>query len=265
MSPSRPLSGDRPLTSGTSGSGGTRTGTTERTRDGPSTRRRDGGGDGDERGTGTQRRVTRRRQQTRDRLMEAGFEVFAQRGLSASIEEICERAGYTRGAFYSNFRTTEELFFALYERLSSTALARAGDAVSAVLSGPAGPGRGGDAVGAAVEAFLSVAMSPDDRSWWLLSSEYALQAARDPQFARRLSVLRRGIQGELDRFIVSALERAGLATRVPPATLSRALAAVHAGALAQSFEDPDGPSYQELLRLTMPFVVRGLTTATPLR
>ncbi len=203
--------------------------------------------------------MTRRRQQTRDRLMQAGFEVFVERGLSASIEEICERAGYTRGAFYSNFRTTEELFFGLYERLSTTALARAGEAVSDVLGSAGRPRRGGDVVGAAVEAFLSVAMSPDDRSWWLLSSEYALQAARDPQFAQRMSVLRKRIQAELDRFIVSALDRAGLAARVPPSTLSRALAAVHAGALAQSFEDPDGPGYQELLRLTVPFVVRGLT------
>jgi hypothetical protein len=49
----------------------------------------------DDHGTPAARRVTRRRQQTRERLMEAGFEVFAERGLSATIEEVCERAGYT--------------------------------------------------------------------------------------------------------------------------------------------------------------------------
>jgi AcrR family transcriptional regulator len=191
--------------------------------------------------------------------MEAGFEVFAERGLSATIEEICERAGYTRGAFYSNFRTTEELFFALYEQLATTTLDRAREAVSAVGHDRGGPGGGDDIVGAAVEEFLSVAMSPEDRSWWLLTSEYTLQAARDQQFAQRLGTLRRRLQDELDRFIVSALDQAGLAPTVPPRALSTALAAVHGGALALSFEDPDGPSYQELLRLTMPFVIRGLT------
>jgi AcrR family transcriptional regulator len=213
-------------------------------------------GDG---GTATGRRVTRRRRQTRERLMEAGFEVFAERGLSATIEEICERAGYTRGAFYSNFRTTEELFFALYERLATTTLARARAAVSGVRDSTGKAKRAGDIVGAAVEEFLSVAMSPDDRSWWLLTSEYALHAARDPHSAQRLAVLRKRLQDELDRFIVSALDQAGLSATIAPEKLSRVLAAVHAGALAQSFEDPDGPTYQELLRLAMPFVIRGLT------
>lgn len=213
-------------------------------------------GDG---GTATGKRVTRRRRQTRERLMEAGFEVFAEHGLSATIEEICERAGYTRGAFYSNFRTTEELFFALYERLATTTLARARDAVSGVRDSTGEAGRPGDIVGAAVEEFLSVAMSPDDRSWWLLTSEYALHAARDPEFAQRLAVLRKRLQDELDRFIVSALDQARLSATIAPEKLSRVLAAVHAGALAQSFEDPDGPTYQDLLRLAMPFVIRGLT------
>lgn len=205
------------------------------------------------------RRVTRRRRQTLERLMEAGFEVFAQHGLSATIEEICEKAGYTRGAFYSNFRTTEELFFALYERLATTALGRARDAVSGARGRTGGAGQADDVVGAAVEAFLSVAMSPDDRSWWLLTSEYALHAARDPEFAQRLAVLRKRLQDELDRFIINALDQADLSATIPPQKLSRVLAAVHTGALAQSFEDPDGPTYQELLRLAMPFVIRGLT------
>ncbi len=209
--------------------------------------------------TPTGRRVTRRRQRTRERLMEAGFEVFAERGLSATIEEVCERAGYTRGAFYSNFRTTEELFFALYERLAAATLARAREAVSMARDAVGQAQSGGDVVEAAVEEFLSLAMSPDDRSWWLLSSEYALHAARDPEFAERLAVLRKRLQDELDHFIVSALAQAGLSATIQPEKLSRVLTALHMGALSQSFEDPDGPTYQELLRLALPFVIRGLT------
>jgi len=80
------------------------------------------------------------------------------------------------------------------------------------------------------------------------------------RFAQRLAVLRKRLQDELDGFIVSALEQAGLSATIAPGKLSRVLAAVHGGALAQSFEDPDGPTYQELLRLAMPFVIRSLTT-----
>ena len=37
-------------------------------------------------------------------MLEAAAAVFAERGFyGASVEEIAERAGYTRGAFYSNF------------------------------------------------------------------------------------------------------------------------------------------------------------------
>ncbi|GAB3916743.1 hypothetical protein GCM10011575_25460 [Microlunatus endophyticus] len=51
-----------------------------------------------------------RRAQTQQRLMNSAVEVFAERGiLAASVEEICERAGFTRGAFYSNFADKDEL------------------------------------------------------------------------------------------------------------------------------------------------------------
>ena len=68
--------------------------------------------------------LTPRRQRTRDRLLDAAYEVFAEQGVHAStVEEVCERAGFTRGAFYSNFTTKEELFAALMERQHSQQLA----------------------------------------------------------------------------------------------------------------------------------------------
>ena len=52
--------------------------------------------------------ATTRRQATRERLLDAAFEVFAEQGVHAStVEQIAERAGFTRGAFYSNFTTKE--------------------------------------------------------------------------------------------------------------------------------------------------------------
>lgn len=56
------------------------------------------------------RGMSPRRQATRERLMDAAVELFGERGvLGASVEEICERAGFTRGAFYSNFESKDEL------------------------------------------------------------------------------------------------------------------------------------------------------------
>lgn len=55
-----------------------------------------------------------RRAQTQDRLMNAAVEVFAERGIfGASVEEISEHAGFTRGAFYSNFADKDQLVLAM--------------------------------------------------------------------------------------------------------------------------------------------------------
>ena len=60
--------------------------------------------------------ITARRAQTRERLLAAAVAVFADRGINgASVEEICEAAGFTRGAFYSNFADKSELVLALLE------------------------------------------------------------------------------------------------------------------------------------------------------
>ena len=65
------------------------------------------------------REPTQRRERTRQRLMDAAAIEFATSGLDGtSVEAICERAGYTRGAFYSNFETKDELFLQLAGRVA---------------------------------------------------------------------------------------------------------------------------------------------------
>ena len=57
-----------------------------------------------------------RRRQTRATLVQAGTSGFAVRGIDgASIEEICEAGGLTRGAFYSNFSSRDDLVLAIIE------------------------------------------------------------------------------------------------------------------------------------------------------
>jgi AcrR family transcriptional regulator len=64
-------------------------------------------------------RLTRaeRREQTRQELISAAEDCFVSRGFHASsVDQVAERAGYTKGAVYSNFASKEDLFFAVYER-----------------------------------------------------------------------------------------------------------------------------------------------------
>src|SRR5271166_333357 len=65
------------------------------------------------------KRLTRQesKEVTRMRLIEAAEKVFIRKGFdNASVEEISETAGYSRGAFYSNFDDKEQVFVAVIDR-----------------------------------------------------------------------------------------------------------------------------------------------------
>ena len=58
-----------------------------------------------------------RREQTREELLTAAEACFVADGFHAtSVDEVAERAGYTKGAVYSNFASKEDLFFGVYQR-----------------------------------------------------------------------------------------------------------------------------------------------------
>src|SRR6185369_2238376 len=71
------------------------------------------------------KRLTREesKELTRLRLVEAAERLFIRKGFdSASVEEISETAGYSRGAFYSNFEDKEQVFLAVLDRRRPKAL-----------------------------------------------------------------------------------------------------------------------------------------------
>ncbi|WP_030862562.1 TetR/AcrR family transcriptional regulator [Streptomyces sp. NRRL S-37] len=177
---------------------------------------------------GTDRRVTRRRLRTRANLLAAAFSVFAAKGFGhVSIEEVCEAAGYTRGAFYSNFTGLDELFFALYtERAELIA-----EQVAGVLAQD-GPGLD---VPAAVDRVTEVLLL--DRDWLLVKTDFLVHAARDPEVARALLEHR----ARLRRAIADRLARARGHTG-PPAVLGDVEGAAHAVVAAY-----DGVTTQLLL------------------
>ncbi|WP_166844811.1 TetR/AcrR family transcriptional regulator [Isoptericola sp. BMS4] len=154
--------------------------------------------------------ISPRRERTRERLLDAAFEVFARVGVqSASIEAICEAAGFTRGAFYSNFASKEELFLALTERETRaqlTALETAADTVDA------GTVTTRDGLRAAVRTVIASVM-PDraaKRSWSVMALEFEMLALRDRQVAARYSEQQRHLQAELADVLVRLTDSLGL-------------------------------------------------------
>ncbi|MCH5672153.1 TetR/AcrR family transcriptional regulator [Streptomyces gilvus] len=122
-------------------------------------------------------RVTRRRVRTRANLLDAAFAVFAAKGFGrVSIEEVCEAAGYSRGAFYSNFDSLDELFFALYRQRADLIAEQVAGALA--LDGPDLD------VPAAVDRVTEVLLL--DLDWLLVKTDFLVHAARDPDVAQSL-------------------------------------------------------------------------------
>ncbi|MFI9243458.1 TetR/AcrR family transcriptional regulator [Streptomyces sp. NPDC053086] len=174
------------------------------------------------------KRVTRRRVRTRARLLDAAFAVFAAKGFGrVSIEEVCEAAGFSRGAFYSNFTTLDELFFALYQERADLIAAQVTDAL-----GQDGPDLD---VPAAVDRVTEVLLL--DVDWLLVKTDFLVHAARDPAVARALLDHR----ARLREAIADRLLRARGHTALP-AVLGDADGAAHAVVAAY-----DGVTTQLLL------------------
>jgi AcrR family transcriptional regulator len=138
--------------------------------------------------------VTRRRVRTRANLLDAAFAVFAAKGFGrVSIEEVCEAAGYSRGAFYSNFDSLDELFFALYQQRADLIAEQVSGALA--LDGPELD------VLAAVDRVTEVLLL--DRDWLLVKTDFLVHAARVPEVARTLlehrARLRRAVADRLAR------------------------------------------------------------------
>jgi AcrR family transcriptional regulator len=115
---------------------------------------------------------------TRARLLDAAEEVFGENGFGqSSLEQIAERAGYTRGAVYANFAGKDELFLAVLDRWLDTDIAR-GDRLNAASPSVA------DALGRLRELDGNRFA---DRGRFLLLSEFRLYALRNPRVAPRLA------------------------------------------------------------------------------
>jgi len=166
-------------------------------------------------------RPKRRRAVTVERLLDAALETFAEVGFAAaSVEDICSRGGFTRGAFYSSFKTKDELFGALFARETARNLALAEQQL-------AGIEQESDPVTAAVERCLSTFRA--DRTWVLVHTEYALYATRHPEAAAALRRHAEELHRRLTALVEAAVARTGIRLSVPANRLARIVLALHDG------------------------------------
>ncbi|GAB3576661.1 TetR/AcrR family transcriptional regulator [Leifsonia lichenia] len=201
-----------------------------------------------------------RRQKTRSRLLDAAFDIFAEHGVhAASVEMITEAAGFTRGAFYSNFSTKEELFFALMEREMSMRIQqlRAGVAQYVVPTEDDAAALGDDEVVEIITKVLE--LQSDDRRWWLVQTEFLLLALRDPAISADFLQSQDAFFAQLTDIVVEALETAHRRFTIAPEEAVRVIAELCANGEARALLSGDERTFPERLSASVPAVLLALT------
>jgi AcrR family transcriptional regulator len=169
-----------------------------------------------------------RRQATRERLLDAAIAVFAEEGvLSAPIETIVARAGFTRGAFYSNFETKEQLFLALLEREFRRRAAHL-EAQAEALE-PALRAQATHLTPAEVAHYIGEFFAPetDAATWFLIETEFLLLAMRDPSLAPGYLDFTQGFYRGISGVVEQAVELAGRRFTLPVDQAIPVLASVY--------------------------------------
>jgi AcrR family transcriptional regulator len=131
--------------------------------------------------------LTRRekQQRTRKSLLRAANEMFCERGLDgASVDEVAQAAGYTKGAFYANFKSKEELFLVMLDDRFAEELER----LDRMLAGTHEPQ---EEAAAAASDFIRFAT---DQEWQRLSFQFVAYAARNEEFRQELATRQRAMR-----------------------------------------------------------------------
>ncbi|MSP02157.1 MAG: TetR/AcrR family transcriptional regulator [Acetobacteraceae bacterium] len=186
-------------------------------------------------------RLTRAESQarTRERLIASGRIAFARTGyVSASIEEIAEGAGFSKGAFYSNFATKEALALEI-ARFDTDEVVQA--TVTAIDHAKGNP----DRMMANVAALARSLSENPDR--YILRAELMLHAARSPGFAAAYQEQYIRQHQQITELIATLLYQLNVPPLSAPSVLASAVMALAQGhALLRPVGDPS--SFAETLR-----------------
>jgi AcrR family transcriptional regulator len=185
----------------------------------------------------------RRRQHTRDLLLDAAEEVFAKRGFEgASLEEIAETAGYTRGAIYKHFGGKEELFLEANTRFNERYVQAFVELVE--------PSESLEELDLAAIAQRWRDMNRAESERFTLGAEFNLYVLRHPECRAQVVAQRRRNAERVAAMIEEQAAHFGLKLKMPAMTVARvALAASDGIELASRFDDDDVlyPAFLELL------------------
>jgi len=168
-----------------------------------------------------------KRQETKEKLLRSAEQLFNQGGYEkASVDLIAENAGFSKGAFYSNFDSKEAIFLELLEASKRRKIEALEYLVAQDMSA--------DQLLAAIRN-----SEPDsDFDFAQLAVEFQLQASRDPTFAKAYAKLNRNYRDSLIGVLEKLYAKLGKTPPTPVKDLADILMATISGLLLQAAETP---------------------------
>ncbi len=189
--------------------------------------------------------------QTRSRLLDAGERIFVAEGFHrATVEDIAEAAGYTRGAFYAHFADKADLLLTLLEARDRAGL----DDLDARLEA-----QGGDEqLEATMAWFRDRFAAPSGLD--LAVGEFGATGITNPEHRARMRTWLDTARGRVAEMVREGFDRAGIDTPIDADRLALIIVALVNGLAALQRLDPDAVT-PELLGESILYLGEGALAA----
>ncbi|MDC4233142.1 TetR/AcrR family transcriptional regulator [Actinomyces sp. B33] len=206
--------------------------------------------------------ATPRRAQTQRLLLDAGRELFVSQGiLGTSIGDLCARAGFTRGAFYSNFTDKDHFVQVLAADHWERVIEAAESALDAASQDAGALGSEDEALEGLSRLWgLFEESLPLTRDFYLLISEFDLYAARlEGEASTRLRRGMDSLKSRVTLLLDRELHRLGRRCLLPLEDLTAAIMGIADQSMLDGLSCDDG-DLAGLLERTLPLVLVRLST-----
>jgi AcrR family transcriptional regulator len=186
-------------------------------------------------------------EQNRALVLAAARQVFLARGYhAASLDEIADEAGFSRGVVQSQFGNKADLFLALLEeRIDERAAENA--RLAEGLRGTQGT---------RVLREHAASRNRAELDWGLLLIEFRVHAARDPELNARYAAAHARTRQALAGIVSALYQRAGQPPPLPPDQMAQLILTVEAGIRLEQAADPgssaDSAAFERLRRFAEP-------------
>lgn len=193
-------------------------------------------------------RPVRSRANTRARLLAAAAEVFAEKGIEgASVDDLVARAGFTRGAFYSNFSSMDEVFEEFFSATTQQDLEAVRTAIDSIPASRL-------SIGSLMDVLDSLGdhATIDMRTRYILVRELELYALRDERAREVYDAYLTTLGHHIEEIITGVVGRMGRRVTIPTRELGLLLHGIYLDAtgrgLGRDRTEPPGPRLIPILQ-----------------